>query len=1039
MLLVCAIVAVAGLFCSRPARAQLNPRATASGNKLPEGTIVDIQVEGNKTVDTEEVIRKLASRVGRPLERKSIEKDIRNLLESQLFSDVQPFFDKSEKGDGYVLIFKVKEMPLVGRVEYRGRKGLKLKQLEEATGIKAGGRADAIKARLGEAALERLYHEKGYQKATVKLLSGDKADDKDVVYEIFEGPKFTVSHVDFLGNTFASDAVLRTKISSKPPKLGLIGGGFSREEMEEDARKLREYYQGQGFFEIAISAVDEPGSDLGHRKVTFVISEGPQYKVRNIKFEGTQKIDEATLREGLALHSRQPFRDEYRDADKKKIIEKYGNIGCIDARIDVEPKFTQEPGIVDLVYKIDEGEQYLLGEIIVKGNDRTKEKVVRREAEMAGLVPGEPLNANLIETFQKRLQGTQYFVASPEMGRPLNISITNRRPHDKPYGEGVIPGLSLAGLTRLQDSGDELPSATGSVPLGAPPEAGEKPPVRVAQAPSAGTILTQPAEGGQILDGTAALPPALPPADSGPLLMAPPPAVINVPGSVVVPPGTPGSSATVTPDNIPGTAPVGSGEPAGSFPDIPGLNMNDVGPDRQEPFANRSFADITTSLEEAPTGRFMFGVGASSFGGLSGNFIVHEKNFDIFNLPKSWSDVTNGQAFRGGGQEFRFEAMPGTLINRLMVSFRDPYLFDLPVALNLSGYAFTRAYPNWNEKRGGGRFSLGRQFGTSIYADLATTVEEINFYGYASPPPADYLAASGNTVIGARGKEDLPRNGDGKRHVLARRACVGRVVIRRAVTCCDGHLDDRSFATCDCIARHTVDRRTECTQERPQRNVFAVRHTPHLVVARSDAAHSVDNDLGIGEAVLGIFGDANREGCIEPLRFAGDRLEGTAISELGYVDYVLWPHDEIKVIVLREQSCRRHVTVEYVAWVRVDGEHTLWSTTLYQSNSYGVARLASAWRDNTQHLQKHHDGDHRQCDTARVPTEFRPLQPEQCKCATENGHPPRQAEWADDTTELREPGVGNAKCEARERNPTERPEVTKSFDQGERSHSRHHT
>ena len=744
---VCVTVALTSLVCSRPVPAQFSPRATASGNKLPEGTIVDIQVEGNKTVDTEDVIRKLASRVGRPLERKSIEKDIRNLLESQLFSDVQPFFDKSEKGDGYVLIFKVKEMPLVGRVEYRGRKGLKLKQLEEATGIKAGGRADAIKARLGEAALERLYHEKGYQKATVKLLAGDKADDKDVIYEIFEGPKFTVSHVDFLGNTFASDAVLRTKVSSKPPKLGLIGGGFSREEMEEDARKLREYYQGQGFFEIAISAVDEPASDLGHRKVTFVISEGPQYKVRNIKFEGTQKIEETTLREGLALHSHQPFRDEYRDADKKKIIEKYGNIGCIDARIDVEPKFTQEPGIVDLVYKIDEGEQYLLGEIVIKGNDRTKEKVVRREAEMAGLVPGEPLNANLLETFQKRLQGTQYFVASPEMGRPLNISITNRRPHDKPYGEGVIPGLSLAGLTRLQDSGDELPSATGSVPLGAPAEAGEKP-VRIAQAPPAGTFLTQPAEGGQILDGTgSALPPALPPAAGGNIIMAPPPTDISAPGSVVVPPGTPGSSATVTPDNIPGTAPVGAGEPAGSFPDIPGLNMNDVGPDRQEPFANRSFADITTSLEEAPTGRFMFGVGASSFGGLSGNFIVHEKNFDIFNLPKSWSDITNGQAFRGGGQEFRFEAMPGTLINRLMVSFRDPYLFDLPVALNLSGYAFTRAYPNWNEKRGGGRFSLGRQFGTSVYADLATTVEEINFYGYASPPPADYLAASGNTFL----------------------------------------------------------------------------------------------------------------------------------------------------------------------------------------------------------------------------------------------------------------------------------------------------
>ena len=191
------IVASVAVLCEGPlASAQTAPKGASAGTKLPEGTILDIQIEGNQSVGTEEVLRKLASRVGRPLERKLIEKDIRALLESQWFSDVQPFYDKSEKGDGYVLIFKVREMPLVGKVEYRGRKGLKLSKLEEVTGIKAGGRADAIKARLGVAALERLYHEKGYQKANVELLSGDKSDDKDVIYEIFEGPKFTVSHVD---------------------------------------------------------------------------------------------------------------------------------------------------------------------------------------------------------------------------------------------------------------------------------------------------------------------------------------------------------------------------------------------------------------------------------------------------------------------------------------------------------------------------------------------------------------------------------------------------------------------------------------------------------------------------------------------------------------------------------------------------------------------------------------------------------------------------------------------------------------------------
>ena len=59
--------------------------------------------------------------------------------------------------------------------------------------------------------------------------------------------------------------------------------------------------------------------------------------------------------------------------------------------------------MVDLVYRIEEGEPYLLGELIVRGNERTKDKVIRREAAMAGLLPGEVLNMNRIEIFKERL------------------------------------------------------------------------------------------------------------------------------------------------------------------------------------------------------------------------------------------------------------------------------------------------------------------------------------------------------------------------------------------------------------------------------------------------------------------------------------------------------------------------------------------------------------------------------------------------------------------------------------------------------------
>ena len=64
-----------------------------------------------------------------------------------------------------------------------------------------------------------------------------------------------------------------------------------------------------------------------------------------------------------------------------------------------------------------------------------------------------------------------------------------------------------------------------------------------------------------------------------------------------------------------------------------------------------------------------------------------------------------------------------------------------------SGYLYQRIYPNWDERRGGGSFSLGRQLGTSIYADMAVRAEEVDFFGYRSPAPANYLAASGFTSL----------------------------------------------------------------------------------------------------------------------------------------------------------------------------------------------------------------------------------------------------------------------------------------------------
>ncbi len=133
--------------------------------------------------------------------------------------------------------------------------------------------------------------------------------------------------------------------------------------LDDERRKLIEYYQQQGFYEANVTPDVKAGKDLGELELTFVIHKGPRYHVRDVIIEGNHKLKTNVLKEDLELHSGRPFLQAVRDADKNRMLSKYRKIGCIDTKIAVEPKFTNEPGIVDLVYKIVEGDPYILGEL----------------------------------------------------------------------------------------------------------------------------------------------------------------------------------------------------------------------------------------------------------------------------------------------------------------------------------------------------------------------------------------------------------------------------------------------------------------------------------------------------------------------------------------------------------------------------------------------------------------------------------------------------------------------------------------------------
>ena len=114
---------------------------------------------------------------------------------------------------------------------------------------------------------------------------------------------------------------------------------------------------------------------------------------------------------------------------------------------------------------------------------------------------------------------------------------------------------------------------------------------------------------------------------------------------------------------------------------------------------NQGQKDAIVNVAEGKTGMIMAGAGVSADSGVIGQIIFDERNFDINGKPENLWDVLTGRAYKGSGQELRISLEPGTKVSQYSVSFTEPYLFDKPVSLNLSGASWQRFWESYDEQR----------------------------------------------------------------------------------------------------------------------------------------------------------------------------------------------------------------------------------------------------------------------------------------------------------------------------------------------------
>ncbi|HLQ44402.1 MAG TPA: POTRA domain-containing protein, partial [Planctomycetaceae bacterium] len=157
--------------------------------------------------------------------------------------------------------------------------------------------------------------------------------------------------------------------------------------------------------------------------------------------------------------------------------------------------------------------------------------------------------------------------------------------------------------------------------------------------------------------------------------------------------------------------------------------------------------DIEYGVTETQTGSLSFGVGVNSNSGVVGSIVLQENNFDITRLPRSFDDFRNGTAFRGGGQQFRIEAVPGNVVSRYLASWTDPYFLDTDYSVGVSGFYFNRFYRDWQESRLGGRINAGKQVTHEFSILGSVRAESVDLTRPTVPTPAILQRALGNTFL----------------------------------------------------------------------------------------------------------------------------------------------------------------------------------------------------------------------------------------------------------------------------------------------------
>ena len=399
------------------AAAQPSPQARSAPIRQParsapvrpvsaSGTIQAIQVQGNQRIESGTILSYLLVQPGDAFDRDRIDRSLKTLYATGLFQDVQL------TRNGNDLVVRVVENPIVNQVAFEGNHKLTDDQLKPELQLRSRAVFTPALAEADRRTILAMYSKAGYYDAQVDPKIIRLSDNRvNVVFQVTDGSATLISKIVFVGNKAFSESRLSEVINSREQRWWRFlssADEYQAEKLAYDKELLRRFYLKNGYADVQItSASAELSPDRKSFFVSFTINEGERYRVGTVKISSQlRNLSGDQLTSALQLHDGDWYDGDAVGRTADMIEQAVHDRGY--AFVEVRPQIDRDPvkHIINLTFDVGEGPRVYVERIDITGNTRTKDKVIRREFQLA---EGDPFSAEAVRRTRTRLSDLGYF------------------------------------------------------------------------------------------------------------------------------------------------------------------------------------------------------------------------------------------------------------------------------------------------------------------------------------------------------------------------------------------------------------------------------------------------------------------------------------------------------------------------------------------------------------------------------------------------------------------------------------------------------